>query len=92
MGSDMMNKTEKIGWFEKKLNKWVRTYEESEKDNGNRHNDMIDKINEVEQYSRKNLKGLDKRVKTLETTAGISPGGDGSDMGRSSDNISDFSG
>ena len=71
MGSDMMNKTEKIHWFEKKLNKWVKLFEESENENANRHNDMVDKINEVDTFYKGACKGLDKRVRTLESGAGL---------------------
>ena len=71
MGTDMMNKTEKIHWFEKKLNKWVKLFEESEKENANRHNDMIDKVNEIDRFYKKACKGLDVRVRALEKGAGL---------------------
>ena len=93
MGSDMMNKTEKIHWFEKKLNKWVKLFEESEKENGNRHNDLVDKANEIDSFYKGTCKGLDKRVRALESNNGLPLGGDEKDksIGHSSDNVSDLS-
>lgn len=107
MGSEMMNKTEKLQWFEKKLNKWVKLFEESEKESGLRHNDMIDKVNEVDRFYKGACKGLDKRIKGLEKGTGIKPsgggagGGGGADGGgadnefdlggKSSDDVSDLS-
>ena len=93
MGSDMMNKTEKIHWFEKKLNKWVKLFEEAEIENGNRHNDLVDKANEIDNFYKGTCKGLEKRIRGLETNTGLSQGGDEKDksIGHSSDNVSDFS-
>ena len=91
------NKTEKIHWFEKKLNKWVKLFEESEKENGHRHNDMVDKINEVDTFYKGACKGLDLRVKALEKRKkGGKVKNDGnedkeSEKGKSSDNVSDIS-
>lgn len=58
MNVDMVAKTEKIAWFERKLNKWVKLFEESKHESGTRHNDLVEKINEVDKASRMELSKL----------------------------------
>ena len=58
MNNDMIDKTEKIHWFERKLNKWVKNFEKSENDSANRHNDLVTKINEVDETYFKECKLL----------------------------------
>lgn len=92
MSTEISSKTEKIQWFERKLNKWVKLFDESEKENANRHNDMVEKINEVDRFYKRTCNGLDKRVKALESGAVVNGGnGDGDLGGKSSDNVSDLS-
>ena len=56
--NDMSEKSKKIQWFEAKLNKWVRLFEEAEQENANRHNSLITKINEVDAVYRKETRRL----------------------------------
>ena len=48
MNKEMESKTEKFAFFEKKLNKWVKLFEESDEINVNRHNEIVAKIKEVD--------------------------------------------
>ena len=45
---EIMAKSEKINWFERKLNKWIKLFEEAEQESANRHNGLVSKINEVD--------------------------------------------
>jgi len=62
---EMEERGEKIKWFEKKLNKWVKLFEEAEQESANRHNSVIGKINEVDMYSRKESKALQERLSKI---------------------------
>ena len=66
----MVAKTEKIGWFDRKLNKWVKLFEESQETAGTRHNDVVEKINEVDSSLRKEVSKLTKaQTRILEKVA-----------------------
>ena len=60
MNKEMISKTEKITWFERKLNKWVKQFGDSEIEGGTRHNKLITKINSVEKGYRKECDVLTK--------------------------------
>lgn len=48
MNKTLVEKTEKLTWMERKVNKWIKMFEESEQDGASRHNSLIEKINEVD--------------------------------------------
>ena len=52
MNQSFQEKSEKINWFEKKLNKWIKEFEEAEHTGAVRHNSLITKINEVDKTWR----------------------------------------
>ena len=58
----MDEKSEKIKWFEKKLNKWVKLFEESEQEGANRHNEVIGKIYEVDMQTRKESRAINEKL------------------------------
>ena len=62
MGQQMLEKTEKVGWFERKLNKWIKLFETAETDGATRHNSLIKKINEAEKYSNNTFANLEKQI------------------------------
>lgn len=43
-----VEKSEKITWFERKLNKWIKLFEAAESESGSRHNGLVSKIGEIE--------------------------------------------
>mmetsp|Transcript_39431 Transcript_39431/g.51605 ORF Transcript_39431/g.51605 Transcript_39431/m.51605 type:complete len:89 (-) Transcript_39431:525-791(-) len=53
MSESFNDKSEKIGWFERKLNKWIKNFEEAEKDAAARHNNLVHKVNEVDRDCRR---------------------------------------
>ena len=59
---EMEKRGEKINWFEKKLNKWVKLFEAAEQGGASRHNELIGKINEVDIISRREAKNLNERM------------------------------
>lgn len=65
MTEEMMQKTEKIYWFEKKLNKWVKLYEVFEKESANQNNEIITKVNEVDGVNRRECQILHDRINKL---------------------------
>ena len=78
MNNTIVQKSEKIHYFERKLNKWVKNFEQSETDNANRHNDLISKINEVDDVYEKECKVLHAADSRLNKR--ISAFGDGSGL------------
>lgn len=75
---EMIAKTEKINWFERKLNKWVKLFETAEQDGALRHNDLVKKLNEVDDTYRKETKSLTitdgriwKRIEKIERAASV---------------------
>ena len=52
MKKSFNDKAEKINWFERKLNKWIKEFEEAEHTSVVRHNSLINKINEVDKSTR----------------------------------------
>jgi len=83
MTKDMLQKTEKIAWFERKLNKWVKLFEDSEVESANRHNDLIGKITEVDTLNRKERLALQQKLMDIVKSykAGGTEGGGGSGQG-----------
>ena len=72
---DIMQKTEKIYWFEKKLNKWVKLFEEHEIKTANDQNETISKVNEVDSFGRNECQILHDRINKLVKKLQASDGG-----------------
>lgn len=69
----MDEKSEKIKWFEKKLNKWVKLFEEAEQEGATRHNEVIGKIYEIDMQTRKDSRAIQEKISKIlkaKTTAG----------------------
>lgn len=66
MNKTLVEKTEKLTWMERKVNKWIKMFEESEQDGASRHNSLIEKINEVDTSQRKTIKGLERQLTKIE--------------------------
>ena len=60
MSEQLISKFEKLTWFERKLNKWIKLFEESEQDGVSRHNSLISKVGEVEIHMRNSIKSMTK--------------------------------
>ena len=58
---------EKINWFERKLNKWVKLFEESEVTGANRHNELVSKINDTDKLQRRENQNIWKELKALKS-------------------------
>lgn len=69
----MDEKSEKIKWFEKKLNKWVKLFEESEQEGASRHNEVIGKIYEIDMQTRKDSRAIQEKLGKI-IKAGATPG------------------
>ena len=79
---------EKIKWFESKLNKWVKLFEASEHESTTRHNELINKINELDLFSRREHKSIHERINNIKVG---SPSKDVSADKKVVDNASDNS-
>ena len=54
---DVRNK-KNIAFFEAKLNKWIKMFEASERENANRHNTLVTAVNEVDDAYNKETRRL----------------------------------
>lgn len=66
MQQSFADKSEKITWFEKKLNKWIKNFEDSEHTSAVRHNSMITKINEVDKSMRNETTKVSNLVEQMQ--------------------------
>jgi hypothetical protein len=65
MQADSAKGLEKINWFEKKLNKWIESFQGEVEVNTNNFNTLVSKINEVDKGQTKALVKLENKLDKL---------------------------